>query len=69
MLKVRIDFDTDLLHFICPTCKSNDLFYISMPRTCWACGKIYLFNITDLMTNQYARYQHYKYREVSKEND
>lgn len=64
MLKVKIEFDTGILHFFCPNCGSNDLLYITMPHTYYSCNKTYPFNVVDLTTNQYARYQYYKHKEV-----
>lgn len=60
MLKTRFEFDTDMLHFFCPFCGSDDLLYTSMPYTCWSCGKSYFFDVTEIVTNQHSRYQYYK---------
>ena len=77
MLKIRMDFNNErsarmglnneILHFTCPSCGTNDLLYTSMPRICWNCGKAYLFNVKDLITNLHARYQYYKHKRIDKE--
>lgn len=64
MLKTVFEFETETLHFICPFCGTEDLAYISMPTACWNCGKLYLFDVTNLATNQYYRYQYYKHEKV-----
>ena len=61
MLKVRIDSDTEISSFICPFCGTDDVIYITMPNTCWNCGKEYSFDITTLANLQYNRYTYYKY--------
>ena len=66
MLNIKIDLNnnTGIIDFTCPFCGSKDIHIFTMPKNCWYCGKLYLFDIKDLVNNQEDRYQYYKRGEV-----
>lgn len=46
MLKV---IEGDSIYFYCPVCKSEEIVYITMPTTCYFCGRTHGFDIYDLL--------------------
>lgn len=60
MLKIKIELDTKIIMFNCPSCKASDSIYNNMPDTCFQCGKVYLFDVIELANDQHSRYEYYK---------
>jgi len=61
MLKVKIDLEENISSFLCPFCEVDDVAYITMPTSCWKCGKIYVFDLSELRDSVDKRYIYYKY--------
>ena len=61
MIKARIKKDDDVVTFLCPGCKLEDVAYIKMPQSCYRCGFKYDFFITRLVEFISERkYYHFK---------
>lgn len=69
MLQVKIKEKTNLVTFLCPECKHEDIVYTSQPKFCYMCGARYGFYVSRmLMFSAERRYYHFHNHEDSLPN-
>ena len=49
MIEVKIKRNDDLITFLCPECRYDDVSYISMPKECYRCNFVYNFSMPEMV--------------------